>query len=402
MSRMLSSSSEMRSAGPRERRPEPEPVVPVRNEPEPFSFGSDLEKVLLAHKEAPAAVPLPAPQMPVAQIAKETPAEPISFPTGDPLSAEEKAEVSSTPTTPVATTVSVDVVARDYQGLVEAAHQVFDAAAKGTEPDSGPIIAAVKLAFKLFVDGDELLAEMVRHRRDFRAWPERSANVAIFAMRLGLEMKLDERKCLALGLCGLMHDVGMLKIPPEVLESSGLNAKQLEMLRHHPIESQKIIEGFGASFAWIGKIVVQAHERQDGSGYPHALKGKQLHEIAAILGLADSYEAMAHPRPDRKAQPIYNTLKQIIDQNNTQFERPLIKALLSVVSIFPLGSLVQLNNGAIGRVIGTHSLHPTRPTLEIRIDSRGQLQAGMRLLDLQSEPLLNIVDPAIEETVLEQ
>jgi len=64
----------------------------------------------------------------------------------------------------------------------------------------------------------------VRHRRDFRAWPERAANVAVLSMRLGVEMKLDERKCLVFRLCGLMHDVGMLKIPSRVLESSVINS----------------------------------------------------------------------------------------------------------------------------------------------------------------------------------
>ena len=74
--------------------------------------------------------------------------------------------------------------------------------------------------------------------------------------------------------------------------------------------------------------------------------------------------------------------------------------LLRVVSIFPLGSLVHLNSGAIGRVIGTRMSHPTRPTLEILIDPRGQSQAEVKLVDLNNEPFLNIVDPAIEESVL--
>ena len=91
------------------------------------------------------------------------------------------------------------------------------------------------------------------------------------------------------------------------LEGGILSSAQLKILRQHPLESKKIIEGFGDSFAWIGKIVVQIHERWDGSGYPYGLKGRQLHELAGILGLADAYEAMVHPRPDRKAQPLYKT-----------------------------------------------------------------------------------------------
>lgn len=407
MSQMLSSSSEMRSAGLVEKEIEPELVVPSPNEAEVFNFGPDLEKVLRNHREGPvfpgASSGIPARGHGTGRAV----AEQSSFPSEDPLAAAARpaadaaAESSVGTGAPPAPVLCDDAIARDYQALVEAARQIFAGAAKGRGPDSEPIIASVCQSYKQLLASEGLVAETVRHRRDFRAWPERAANVAVLSMRLGVEMELDERKCLVLGLCGLMHDVGMLKIPSTVLESSVINSAQLKILRQHPLESKKIIEGFGDSFAWIGKIVVQIHERWDGSGYPYGLKGRQLHELAGILGLADAYEAMVHPRPDRKAQPLYNALKQIIDQNNTQFQRALVKMLLRVVSIFPLGSLVRLNSGAIGRVIGTRMSHPTRPTLEILIDSRGQPQAEAKLVDLNGEPFLNIVDPAIEESVLD-
>ena len=109
---------------------------------------------------------------------------------------------------------------------------------------------------------------------------------------------------------------------------------------------------------------------------------------------------MAQPRADRQARVVYNALKEIIDQRNSLFERSLIKALIDIVSIFPLGSLVKLNNGEIGRVVGTSRLHPTRPTVDILVDPRGRRLPEARLLNLQDEPMLYIVDPAIEEGVL--
>ena len=72
------------------------------------------------------------------------------------------------------------------------------------------------------------------------------------------------------------------------------------------------------------------------------------------------------------------------------------------VSIFPLGSLVKLNNGEIGRVVGTSRLHPTRPTVDILLDPRGRKLSQPRMMNLGDEPMLYIVDPAIEEGVLQQ
>ena len=142
------------------------------------------------------------------------------------------------------------------------------------------------------------------------------------------------------------------------------------------------------------------HERFDGSGYPEGLAGEQIHDFARIIGLVDAYEAMAQPRADREARVVYNALKRIIDQRNSLFDRRFIRALIHIVSIFPLGSLVKLNNGEIGRVVGTSRSHPTRPTVDVQVDARGRRMAAPRQINLQTEPMLYVVDPAIEEGVL--
>jgi len=287
-----------------------------------------------------------------------------------------------------------------YGQLVTVAQGIIDAAKESRSPAEAEIIRALRDVRRLLAQDDRLLTETVRQRHGDGTWARRGANTAVLAVRLGMEIDYDERRCLAVGLCGLMHDLGMLRVPDEVLESPHLTPAQLELLRQHPLESQKIVAGFGPSFAWIGKIVVQVHERFDGSGYPCGLQGQDIHEMARILGLVDTYEAMAHPRADRGARVTYHALKEIIDLRNTLFERRLIKALIQIVSIFPLGSLVKLNSGDLGRVIGTSRTHPTRPVVEVVMDSRGRRLEPPRELNLEQEPMLYIVDPAIEEQTL--
>jgi HD-GYP domain-containing protein (c-di-GMP phosphodiesterase class II) len=153
---------------------------------------------------------------------------------------------------------------------------------------------------------------------------------------------------------------------------------------------------------WIGKIVVQVHERRDGSGYPQGLQGDEIHEVARILGLVDTYLGMAQPRADRPALVTYNALMEIIDLRRAYFGSKLIKVLINVVSIFPLGSLVKLNNGEIGRVVGISRLHPTRPLVEVTLGPRGKPLEPPRCVNLEDEPMLYIVDPAIEEGVLKK
>ncbi len=290
-----------------------------------------------------------------------------------------------------------------YEELVEIAGQVLAAAEAGTAPVEGAVIHILRSSVSKLGEDEGLLADAMRRRDQARDTPNRMAHQAILAMRLGLELNYDERRSLAVGLCALMHDLGMIKVPKDVVESNGkLNDKQLKQLRQHPVDSQRIVESFGPAFAWIGKIAVQVHERQDGSGYPRGLRGEQIHEIARIIGVIDTYLAMAQPRADRPALVTYNALKEIIDLRRAFFDPRLIKALIHVVSIFPLGSLVKLNNGEIGRVIGTSRLHPTRPLVELLLDPRGKPHVPPRHMNLEDEPMLYIVDPAIEEGVLKK
>lgn len=328
-------------------------------------------------------------------------APPVPLPDPDEPMMAAVAEVpEAAPVADVQKLTDADGAAVAYDALVEAAEELFEAAADDRAPNGPLVVSAVRSAVDQLGESDALLTETVRRRPAADSLARRSVNVAIMAMRLGRELEFDERRTLALGLCGLTHDLGMLKVPEQVLESRRLTSNQLQLLQRHPQESERIVCAFGKAFDWVGKVIVQVHERRDGSGYPKALKGDDIHEFARIIGLVDTYEAMAQPRVDRQARVIYNALKEIIDLRNSLFDRRLIKALIHIVSIFPLGSLVKLNNGEVGRVVATSRPHPTRPTVDVLIDSRGRRLPEARQIDLQDEPMLYIVDPAIEEGVL--
>ena len=296
--------------------------------------------------------------------------------------------------------IAEDPTLDTYDALSAAAWNVFETADQSI-PNSDLLIQAITGVIQSFREDDSLLTESVRQRNEDQSWVVRTANVAALSVRLAIELKFNERRSLALGMCALVHDIGMLTVPDEVLGKPTLSTEEFQTLRNHPFESQRMVNQFGGEFGWMGKVAVQVHERQDGSGYPLGLKGDEIHETAQIIGLADTYEAMTHPRADRKARVTYNALSEIIDVRNSLFNPDHIRALIRIVSIFPLGSLVKLNNGCIGRVVGVNRLYPTRPLMEILIDSQGGMLDQPTILDLGEEPMIYIVDPAIEESVLE-
>jgi hypothetical protein len=295
-----------------------------------------------------------------------------------------------------------DVLPAQKKVREERVPEELSAARTGTPPKESTIISILRACMGLLREGEALLVETMRQHQGVPDLAERGANSAILSMRLAMELAADDKRCLAVGLCGLLHDLGMLKVSEEAIRGKRLDEAGIELLKRHPSESQRILEDFGPAFAWVGRIVVQVHERRDGSGYPRGLSSEEVHEIAQLVGLADTYLAMAHPRADRPALVVYNVLKEVIDMRRTIFDTKLVKALINIVSIFPLGSLVNLNNNEIGRVIGTSHLHPTRPKVEILLDSRGRPQKPPRQMILEEEPMVYIVNPAIAEGVLKK
>ena len=295
---------------------------------------------------------------------------------------------------------SEKTAAARYQALMSEVQLVFDAATKDEKPDLSLLTGALKRIYDSLKADDSMLTETVRQRASTYSWALRAANTAILSIRLGLEVNYDERNSMGLGLCALLHDIGMLMIPDEVLNSRSLTPQQMKLIRNHPLESKRIVKNFGEKFAWIGSVVLQVHEKYDGSGYPNSLKEDQIHQFAQIIGLTDTYEAMTHPRGDRDAHVTYNALSQIVDLRNQEYDPRLIKALIHIVSIFPLGSLVKLNNGSIGRVIRTNKLQSARPLIEILIDTQGNRLLSSQFTNLAEDPMLYIEDLGIDESVL--
>ncbi|MSR83844.1 MAG: HD domain-containing protein [Candidatus Latescibacteria bacterium] len=411
---MLRSSQQVRSA----------PVA--RESASPADAGAQEQAASAdAAQDTPLFAAVPMPEEPQRAPAPSNLTQPIPQP-------QAQAKAPRTGTAPwlanaPATQVDEETTLDLYTNLIAAAQLIYEATTNNTPLAVDALVKAVKDAQRSFANGDQLLTEAVRQRGSASSlsqdqidrlithqasqsqepqtsasysWSQRAVNGSILSMRLGQEMEYDERHNLALGLCGLMHDVGMLKVPEEVLKTSRMTPQQLEVMRNHTHESKRIVEGFGPDLAWMGAIVVQVHERYDGSGYPNKLKEEEIHEFARIIGLADTYEAMAHPRADRAAVVVYTALSEIIDMRNKLYDPRLIKLLIRIVSIFPLGSLVKLNNGAIGRVVGANRLYPTRPLMEVMLDPRGKKLSPSYLLNLAEEPMLSISDPAIDESVL--
>ncbi|MBN2553415.1 MAG: HD-GYP domain-containing protein [Spirochaetales bacterium] len=282
---------------------------------------------------------------------------------------------------------------RIHRSAVDKMDAIFQDIADGTSLNHEPIDTLVK----------ELLDVVRQHKNEMiqlillGEWLERKFSVSaincmIISAVIGTNMRLASHRLLQLATGALLHDVGMLKVERDILQKQGgLSSDELTRIRTHPVLSYQIISKDMKYPEEIALIALQHHEHWDGRGYPRGLKGDEITLFARIVTVADAYEAMVSERPYRNSMIGYTAMKNVLSDNGRHFDPQVLKAFLESMGIFPIGSIVQLNNSSIGRVGENHPAAPLRPKVELVIDEFGNQIEGSEVVDLLARKNLFIV-----------
>ncbi|ADE11567.1 HD domain-containing phosphohydrolase [Sideroxydans lithotrophicus] len=174
----------------------------------------------------------------------------------------------------------------------------------------------------------EAIASTVEARDPYTAGHQR--RVAIIASAIAREMGLTDERIHALYLAASIHDLGKIRIPAEILSKPGrLNAIEYELVKSHPKTGYDIIKDI--QFPWpIAQMVLQHHERADGSGYPQGLKSDQIMLEAMIIAVADVVEAMSSHRPYRPGLGLDEALEEITRQRGTLYDPAVVDSCISM------------------------------------------------------------------------
>ncbi|MBF4510495.1 MAG: HD domain-containing protein [Aeromicrobium sp.] len=159
-----------------------------------------------------------------------------------------------------------------------------------------------------------------------------SARVADYALGVGRIIGLPDDELEDLRVAALLHDVGMLEVPKEILAATRpLTAAETFVVRRHPAAGAEIVRagGFGHR---VQEAVLRHHERLDGSGYPEGLRGPQIPLVARIIAACDAFAAMTTPRPHRDALSRDEAVAELVHETGTGFDRTVVQALISLVS----------------------------------------------------------------------
>ena len=158
-----------------------------------------------------------------------------------------------------------------------------------------------------------------------------SRDVVELVLAVSDELGLEGRERQNAEFAALLHDVGKIRIPEEIINKAGpLTAEERELMNTHTIEGQRLLERVGGLLAEVGTIVRSCHERVDGAGYPDGLAGDEIPLIARIVACCDAFNAMTTDRPYRARLPLADAVAELERNSGTQFDADVVQALVRV------------------------------------------------------------------------
>ncbi len=296
----------------------------------------------------------------------------------------ERLEVSDTP--PIVAGGSIDQAIRDRAA---AATADFAQAALGAG-DAGESAARVERSAVEIVQHVQQLRRVRYNLRHLRAWDEytfhHSIQVAELAVVIGQGMGLSDDELTRLAIGASLHDIGKAAIPLQVLHKPGrLNDEEYDIIKTHPRLGWRMVRRAADLWHTSTIVLLQHHERLDGTGYPDGLRSDEIYLFSRIVAVADCYDAMRADRGYRGPMPAAEVLAILAREADTSLDARAIQALLARVNLYPDGEVVRLSNGRVALVTEQNPgdlLHPLVELLPEIGESEGHV-----MLDLASSGL---------------
>ncbi len=187
----------------------------------------------------------------------------------------------------------------------------------------------------------------------------------VLCIAIAQQLHLQLSKMVELGVTSILHEIGMLRLPPQLYMSSRkLSVREKAQISKHTLLGYTIIKdlNFGLS---IQLGVLEHHEKENGTGYPRRLTGDKISSNAKIIAVACTYEAISSPRSYKDEKSTFDALLELLQNKERAFDGSVIKALLYTVSLYPIGTFVYLSNRKIAEVIDTNPDNPKTPVVQL-------------------------------------
>lgn len=266
----------------------------------------------------------------------------------------------------------------------------FDRVRNGQGVDAPSIQATSKKLLISTLARPGTLALLSQLEQKDSSLERKSLDVAILSLNFGRSLGLSKAQLHKLCMSALLHDIGMLKIPAELLEQKEvLSIGQRISIQKHVNYGCDILHQSSA-LRPLNSIVAYHHERFDGTGYPSGISGRKIPMEARILAITTTFEAMTRNRHFSNKDTPTQALRKLYAMRNHNFDGKLVERFIRSVGVYPVGTLVELNKQQIGMVTDVTQATRSRPKVRCLFNNEGKPLEKQRDLDLAGDAYRNV------------
>ena len=290
----------------------------------------------------------------------------------------------------------VSEVTASYGDAIATVKLVLNSLADGAVVDEGTIRIVVDRFIKAYLSDKSILINIT----NTKAWEKEylfnhTLNVCLLAINIAAAANYSRKQILEIGIGALLHDVGMLLVPEDIRFKKGrLTKDEWFEVQKHAILGLHILEKVVRIPETAKFVAYQVHERENGKGYPKQRSGRFIHRYAKIVQIADIYESLCSAREYRVPYIPYRAMELLIKMSRQNLiSAEFVKAFLTYASLFPIGSIIELSDHRIAKVIQGNEQHYTKPVVSVILDEKGALLGKSKVyqVDLSKDTNVQIV-----------
>jgi len=226
-------------------------------------------------------------------------------------------------------------------------------------------------------------------------------SVAVCALMIVLARQLDlpPQQVREAGYAGLLHDIGKMAIPAPILNKPGrLTDREFAEVREHPARGLELLKAGGVDDPVVLDVCLHHHEKVDGTGYPHRLRGEDISLFAKMGAVCDVYDAITSDRPYKRGWDPAEAVHKMAEWSAGHFDKTVFQAFVKSIGIYPVGSLVRLTTGRLGVVVDPGRQSLTCPQVKVFYSTASGMRMAPETVDLArpgcTEKIVSREDPA--------
>jgi len=298
--------------------------------------------------------------------------------------------------------VSTGVAAarRVYTDAVQTAQAIWDTAQAGEQPNPDAARKIIDSLAKLIQqDRTSLMALTALKRYDNYTFTH-MVNVSVLSMAQARSLNIEGAMLREFGLAALMHDIGKVHTPLEVLNKPDrLTAEEFTIMKKHVVDGAHILRRTPGMPALASIVAFEHHLKKDFSGYPEHVGARSLNVCTLVVTIADVFDALRSNRIYREGLPSERIRSIMLQQESPAFDRTLLRRFVNLVGLYPIGTLVRLENEEVGVVTKEHPADPFRPQVKRLLDRQGSVLEEPSLVNTWERDSLAVVEAVDPDTV---